>query len=436
MPFKIMGLHPLLVQACREMRYAEPTPVQAEAIPAILAGRDLIATAQTGTGKTAAFLLPILHQLLGLPRGLTEALIITPTRELAQQIDDVLLGLAYHTPLRAGLLVGGAAMGPQEKALRAGVEVLIATPGRLLDHMRQNQTRFDHLRTLVLDEADRMLDMGFLPDLRRIIGRLPARRQTLLFSATMPPVIAKLAGEILRDPLTVQIGRRSAPAVGITQAAYPVPEHLKPALLQYLLRHTDMPSVLVFTRTKQSARRLARSIAADGFAVGELHSNLTQPQRNRAMDGFRRGDFQVLVATNIAARGLDVNHITHVISFDVPAVPDDYIHRIGRTGRMEAEGDAFVLVAPTEESSLARIERQIGQRLPRVLLPDFDYRTARTERAGNTDHRSRGGRASKSQRVPPHTPRTGGTSSPASKESSAAGKVPSPWRRFRRRRRR
>jgi ATP-dependent RNA helicase RhlE len=367
---------------------------------------------------------------------LTEALIITPTRELAQQIDDVLLGLAYHTPLRAGLLVGGAAMGPQEKALRAGVEVLIATPGRLLDHMRQNQTRFDHLRTLVLDEADRMLDMGFLPDLRRIIGRLPARRQTLLFSATMPPVIAKLAGEILRDPLTVQIGRRSAPAVGITQAAYPVPEHLKTALLQYLLRHTEMPSVLVFTRTKQSAKRLARSIAADGFAVGELHSNLTQPQRNRAMDGFRRGDFQVLVATNIAARGLDVNHITHVISFDVPAVPDDYIHRIGRTGRMEAEGDAFVLVAPTEESSLARIERQIGQRLPRVLLPDFDYRTTGTERAGKTDHRSRGGRASKSQRVPPHTPRTGGTSSPAGTESSTAGKVPSPWRRLRRRRRR
>jgi ATP-dependent RNA helicase RhlE len=274
MPFKTLGLHSSLVQACREMRYTQPTPVQAEAIPLILAGRDLIATAQTGTGKTAAFLLPILHQLLGLPRGSTEALIITPTRELAQQIDDVLLGLAYHTPLRAGLLVGGTAMGPQERALRAGVEVLIATPGRLLDHMRQNQTRFDHLHTLVLDEADRMLDMGFLPDLRRIIARLPARRQTLLCSATMPPVIARLAREILRDPAAVQIGRRSAPAVGITQAAYPVPEHLKTPLLRYLLRHTEMPSVLVFTRTRQSARRLARSIAGDGFAVGELHSNL------------------------------------------------------------------------------------------------------------------------------------------------------------------
>jgi ATP-dependent RNA helicase RhlE len=373
MPFKALGLHPPLVQATREMRYAEPTPIHAEAIPVILAGRDLIATAQTGTGKTAAFLLPILNQLMDLPGGTTRALIVTPTRELAQQIDDVCLGLAYHTSVRVGILVGGTPMGPQEKALRAGVELLIATPGRLLDHMRQNQTRFDRLHTLVLDEADRMLDMGFLPDLKRIIARLPAREQTLLFSATMPPVIVRLAGEILRDPVRIQVGRRSAPAVGITQAAYPVAEHLKPALLRHLLRHTEMPSVLVFTRTKQSARRLARAIAADGFVVTELHSNLTQPQRNRAMEGFRRGDFQVLVATNIAARGLDVDHITHVISFDVPSVPDDYIHRIGRTARAEAEGDAFLLVSPAEEASLSRIERQIGQRLPRVTLPDFDY---------------------------------------------------------------
>jgi ATP-dependent RNA helicase RhlE len=381
MPFKALGLHPLLVQAVRDMRYAEPTPIQSKAIPAILEGRDLIATAQTGTGKTAAFLLPILHQLLGLPRGTTRALIITPTRELAQQIDDVCLGLAYHTSLRVGLLVGGAAMGPQEKALRAGVEVLLATPGRLLDHMRQNQARFDHLHTLVLDEADRMLDMGFLPDIKRIVARLPAREQTLLFSATMPPVIARLAKDVLRDPLTIHVGRRSAPAVGITQAAYPVAEHLKTPLLRHLLRHTEMPSVLVFTRTKVSARRLARTIAADGFAVTELHSNLTQPQRNRAMDGFRRGDFQVLVATNIAARGLDVDHITHVISFDVPHVPDDYVHRIGRTARAEAEGDAFVLVSPAEEKLLGRIERHIGQRLPRVSLPDFDYTQAPPPRA-------------------------------------------------------
>src|SRR5436190_7857382 len=249
-----------------------------------------------------------------------------------------------------------------------------------------------------------MLDMGFLPDLKRIIARLPARKQTLLFSATMPPVIASLAKEILRNPRTIQIGRRSAPAVGIVQAAYPVDERLKTALLRHLLRHTEMPTVLVFTRTKVSARRLARTIAADGFAVTELHSNLTQPQRNRAMEGFRRGDFQVLVATNIAARGLDVDHITHVINFDVPNVPDDYIHRIGRTARMEAEGDAFVLVAPAEEGSLARIERQIGQRLPRVLLPDFDY----SEQASKTDHRSGGRRASKSRQGGPHISPAGG----------------------------
>ncbi len=376
MPFNKLGLHASLVQAVRDMRYTEPTPVQAEAIPAILAGRDLIATAQTGTGKTAAFLLPILHQLLSRPRNITQAMILTPTRELAQQIDDVLLGLAYHTPLRGGVIVGGAAMGPQEKALRAGVELLVATPGRLLDHMRNNQTRFDQIHTLVLDEADRMMDMGFLPDLKRIIARLPARKQTLLFSATMPPVIAKLAGDIQHDPVMVQIGRRSAPAVGITQAAYPVAEHLKPALLRHLLRHTEMPSVLVFTRTKQSAKRLAKSIASDGFSVGELHSNLTQPQRNRAMEAFRHGDTQILVATNIAARGLDVERITHVISVDVPTVPEDYVHRIGRTGRMEAEGDAFILVAPPEEKLLVKIERQIGQRLPRVTLPDFDYAQA------------------------------------------------------------
>jgi ATP-dependent RNA helicase RhlE len=386
MPFKALGLHPSLVQATRDLRYAEPTPIQAEAIPVILAGRDVLATAQTGTGKTAAYLLPVLHRLLTGPHG-TQVLIITPTRELAQQIDDVLLGLAYHTPLRAGILVGGTAMGPQEKALRAGVEMLIATPGRLLDHMRQSQTRFDGLHTLVLDEADRMLDMGFLPDLKRIIARLPSRKQTLLFSATMPPIIAKLAQEILHNPASIAIGRRSAPAVGITQAVYPVPEHLKAALLQHLLRYTDMPSVLVFTRTRRSAKRLAKVIAADGFAVGQLHSDLTQPQRNRAMEGFRQGEFQVLVATNLAARGLDVEHITHVISFDVPADPDDYVHRIGRTARAGAEGDAFLLVSPAEEKSLVQIERQIGERLPRVILPDFEYEQVRPERTARPDHR-------------------------------------------------
>jgi ATP-dependent RNA helicase RhlE len=374
MPFKSLGLHPLLVRATAELGYTEPTPVQAGAIPPALTGRDVIATAQTGTGKTAAFLLPLLHGLLDLPRGITRALILSPTRELAEQISEVARGLARHTRVQSTLVVGGRPMGPQEKVLRAGVDVVVATPGRLLDHLQRGAARFDRVATLVIDEADSMFDMGFLPDVRRIIARLPARKHTLLFSATMPPVIAKLAAEILRNPATVQIGRRSAAAVGITQAAYPVPTHLKTALLRHLLRETEMPSVLVFTRTKHAARKLAKVVAADGFSVAELHSNRTPAQRAKAMEGFRRGQFQVMVATNIAARGLDVDHITHVISTDVPDVPEDYVHRIGRTGRAGAAGDAFILVAREEEGALARIERQVGQRLPRITLPDFDYR--------------------------------------------------------------
>jgi ATP-dependent RNA helicase RhlE len=376
MPFKTLGLHPALVRAVKELDYTEPTPVQAGAIPPALAGRNILATAQTGTGKTAAFLLPLLHRLLALPRGTTRVLVVSPTRELAEQIEDACRGFARHTPIRAALVVGGRPPGPQEKALRAGPDVVVATPGRLLDHLRQGVARLDHVTALVLDEADSMLDMGFLPDVKRIIARLPAREQTLLFSATMPPVIARLAAEILKNPATVQIGRRSTAAVGITQAAYPVPTHLKSALLRHLLRETEMPSVLVFARTKHGAKKLARMVAADGLSVTELHSNRSPAQRTKAMDGFRRGQFQVLVATNIAARGLDVDHITHVISTDVPDVPEDYVHRIGRTGRAGAEGDAFILVAPEEEGSLARIERQVGHRLPRVTLPDFDYRQA------------------------------------------------------------
>jgi ATP-dependent RNA helicase RhlE len=336
----------------------------------------VLATAQTGTGKTAAFLLPLLHRLLAVPRGSTRVLVLSPTRELAEQIEAAARGLARHTGVRTALVVGGYAIGPQERALRAGPDVVVATPGRLLDLLNRGSARLDRVTALVLDEADRMLDMGFLPDVKRIVARLPARGQTLLFSATLPPVIARLAGELLKNPAAVQIGRRTTAAVGITQAAYPVPAHLKTALLRHLLREIDMPSLLVFTRTKHEAKKLARVVTADGFTVAELHSNRSPSQRARAMGGFRRGEFQVLVATNIAARGLDVEHITHVISMDVPDVPEDYVHRIGRTGRAGAEGDAFVLVSPDEDGSLARIERQVGHRVPRVTLPDFDYRQA------------------------------------------------------------
>ena len=412
MPFKTLGLHTLLVRATQELGYKEPTPVQAGAIPPGLAGRDIIATAQTGTGKTAAFLLPILHRLIGQPRGGTRVLILSPTRELAEQISDVCNGLAKHTQVRSALVVGGRPMGPQERALRAGTDIIVATPGRLLDLLQRNIAKLDRATTLVLDEADSLFDMGFLPDVRKIIARMPARAHTLLFSATMPPVIAKLANEILRDPATVQIGRRSSTAVGITQAAYPVPTHLKTALLRHLLRETDMPSVLVFTRTKHSAKKIARAVAADGFTVAELHSNRTPSQRATAMDGFRRGNYQVMVATNIAARGLDVNHITHVISTDVPDVPEDYVHRIGRTGRGGATGDAFILVAREEEASLSRIERQVGQRLPRITLPDFDYTLAAPppSAAPKTGNRGGGGR-------PPQSSKPQGAPRPKGKQS-------------------
>ncbi len=407
MPFKSLGLHPLLVRATTELGYAEPTPVQAGAIPPALTGRDVIATAQTGTGKTAAFLLPLLHRLLDLPRGVTRALVLSPTRELAEQISEVCRGLARHTRVQSTLVVGGRPMGPQERALRAGADVVVATPGRLLDHLKQGTARLDRVTALVLDEADSMLDMGFLPDVRRIAARLPARKHTLLFSATMPPVIAELARELLHDPAVVQIGRRSTAAVGITQAAYPVPSHLKTALLRHFLRETEMPSVLVFTRTKHAARKLARVVAADGFKVAELHSNRTPAQRARAMDGFRRGEFQVMVATNIAARGLDVNHITHVISVDVPDVPEDYVHRVGRTGRAGAEGDAFIMVSREEEGALARIERQVGQRLPRVTLPEFDYTQSpppRTAELGDARHNRGPAKAAHKNQAPSHRP--------------------------------
>ncbi len=377
MPFNQLGLPPSLVNNVLKLGYETPTPIQAQAIPAVQAGRDLVATAQTGTGKTAAFLLPVLQRLLTRPRGATGALVLTPTRELANQIELVFRGLAAGTPLRSALVVGGAPPYPQERALRAGADVVVATPGRLLDHMGRGTGNMSALQALILDEADQMFDMGFLPDLKRIIAKLPVKRQTLLFSATMPPEIAKLGQAILRDPLRISIGEQGTAAQSVTQTVYPVPSHRKSALLMHLLEQWELPSVLVFTRTKHGAKRLANAIYEAGHGVAELHSNRSPTQRAKAMQVFRAKTVPIMVATNIAARGLDVRHITHVVNFDVPNAPDEYVHRIGRTGRAGDKGDALVLVAPEENGLLARIERQIGHRLPRQHVEDFDYQSAK-----------------------------------------------------------
>ena len=336
-------------------------------------GKDIIATAQTGSGKTAAFLLPILNRLIDKPRRTTRALVLAPTRELAAQILEDLTALAVHTPITGAAVFGGVGMGPQEHAFKSGVDVIVATPGRLLDHMRSSYARMNHLEHLVLDEADRMLDMGFLPEIRRILTHLPTRRQTLFFSATMPPPIAALSAEMLRHPVTIQMQRQSAPASGITQAVYPVAQELKPALAVHLLTRGTMTQALIFTRTKHRANRLADHLVRSGVKTERIHGNRSQAQRTAALAGFRNGTYPVLVATDIAARGIDVEALGHVVNFDVPMAPDDYIHRVGRTGRAEMTGEAFTFVSPQEEGELKDIERVLGRRLPRVTVPDFDY---------------------------------------------------------------
>lgn len=373
MPFNDLKLHASLVRGIKELGFVRPTPIQAEAIPPALAGRDVLACAQTGSGKTAAFLLPILDKLIDKPRGRTRALVLAPTRELAAQILADLDDLAVHTPITGAAVFGGVGMGPQEHAFRSGVDVIVATPGRLLDHLRSPYAKLNHLEFLVLDEADRMLDMGFLPEIRKILRHVPSRRQTLFFSATMPPPIAALTGEMLHHPVTIQRERQTAPAAGITQAAYPVPQALKAPLLVSLLKRGDIRQALVFTRTKHRANRLADHLVTSGVRAERIHGNRSQSQRTAALQGFKDGTFPVLVATDIASRGIDVDELGHVVNFDVPLAPEDYVHRVGRTGRGEATGDAFTFVSPEEEGSLRDIERAIGRRLPRVTVPDFDY---------------------------------------------------------------
>jgi Superfamily II DNA and RNA helicases len=417
--FSTFQLDRNLLKGLKELGFVRPTPIQADAIPPALEGRDLLACASTGSGKTAAFLLPILHKLLARPRGKTRALVLTPTRELAAQIVEQLNALATHTPLTAAVVIGGVGMGPQEHAFRSGVDVLVATPGRLLDHLNHSYAKLDSVEYLVLDEADRMLDMGFLPDIRRILKYVPAKRQTLFFSATIPAPIAALAAQMLKNAVTINLDRTSAPAVGITQAVYPVPQELKAALFLSLLKRGDLKQALVFTRTKHRANRLAENLVKNGINAERIHGNRSQLQRTAALAGFKSGKYPVLVATDIAARGIDVEALGHVVNFDVPLAPDDYIHRVGRTGRAEATGEAFTFVAPDEEGDLRNIERAIGRRLPRVTVPEFDY-TARSAtrleipiaeriaaiRARKKDERTRA--AAKVARRGGHAPPSGG----------------------------
>jgi ATP-dependent RNA helicase RhlE len=380
--FEQFRLHSDLVRGIHDLGFEKPTPIQEQAIPPVMEGRDVMARAMTGSGKTAAFVLPILHRLATKPRGTTRALVLTPTRELAAQIVEHLEALAKHTPLTATAIYGGVGIGPQERALRRGTDVVVATPGRLLDHFRHGYAALRGLEVLVLDEADRMLDIGFLPDIRRILRHIPARRQTLLFSATLPSEILGLAREILRDPVSIDVAPTTAkaPAAGVTQAAYPVPSELKSALLAELVKRGEIKSVIAFTRTKHRANRLADYLVRQGIDAARIHGNRSQSQRTQALAGLKAGKFPVLVATDIAARGIDVEALSHVVNFDVPNCPEDYVHRVGRTARAEMKGDAFLFVSPEEESDVTRIERAIGKRLPRRTLAGFDYRKRATEK--------------------------------------------------------
>ncbi len=384
MPFTSLGLDPRILQAVKEAGYTDPTPIQAAAIPAILTGRDLIGIAQTGTGKTAAFTLPLLTRMaqepLASPRR-TRALILAPTRELAVQIEENVRAYAKHLPLTVATVFGGVGERPQINALRAGTDLIIACPGRLMDLLGQGHGDFNGIQSLILDEADRMLDMGFLPSIRRIIRGLPRQRQTLLFSATLSKEIESLTGEFQNRPEIIQIGRRSNPAETVSQWVYEVPTHLKPGLLGHLLENPALTSVLVFTRTKHGADRIARRLDSLHIPCGTLHSNRSQNQRLKALNDFRRGALRVLVATDIAARGIDVDGISHVVNYDFPPHPEDYVHRIGRTGRAQAIGDAISFVSSEDTGALRDLERFIGRPIPRQKAEAFDLTAPAPPRA-------------------------------------------------------
>jgi len=376
--FESLGLSADLVQLVAEEGYREPTPVQAAAIPLVLAGRDVLAAAQTGTGKTAAFVLPILDRLrhhastsFSPARHPVRVLVLVPTRELAMQADEMVRTYGRTVPLRATVVFGGVPLDPQTKALRAGVEILLATPGRLLDHIGQRAVSLSQVEVLVLDEADRMLDMGFLPDIQRILDLLPAKRQNLLFSATFSDDIRRLAGTILHDPATVEVAPRNTPVEGVRQLVYPVDRDRKEALLAHLVRENDWRQVLVFTRTKIAASRLASYLDRRGLEAVAIHSDRSQPERIRALEAFKAGSVRVLVATDVAARGLDIEDLPHVVNYELPWEPQDYIHRIGRTARAGATGDAISLVSIDEADLLRGVQRLLKQAIPWTLEEGF-----------------------------------------------------------------
>ena len=373
MSFASFGLDSRFLDAVQKLGFEKPTPIQSDAIPHAVAGRDLLACAATGSGKSAAFLLPLMQRLLPGPRGKVRALILAPTRELAAQIDAHRADLSGRAPLSGAAVFGGVGMVPQEQAFRRGVDVVVATPGRLLDHLQYPYAKLDAVEILVLDEADRMLDMGFLPDVKKILARLPAQRQTMMFSATIPAEIARLSKEVLRNPVSIAIERQSRPAHGVAQAIWPVAQELKTHLLLALLEQGELENALVFTRTKHRANRVAEWLAKRGISVERIHGNRSQGQRTEALAGFKKGKYRVLVATDIAARGIDIEALPHVVNFDVPAQPDDYIHRVGRTARAEREGDAWTFASPAEEGDLRAIERAVGKPIERKKLDGFDY---------------------------------------------------------------
>ncbi|MBI2313644.1 MAG: DEAD/DEAH box helicase [Betaproteobacteria bacterium] len=377
--FASLGLRAELTRAVSEQGYTQPTPVQAQAIPVILAGRDVLAGAQTGTGKTAGFTLPLLQRLAGHANTSTSparhpvrALILTPTRELAAQVEESVRTYGKHLPLKSTLIYGGVGINPQIEALRRGVDILVATPGRLLDHVQQKTVNLTQVEILVLDEADRMLDMGFIRDIRKILALLPAKRQNLLFSATFSDEIRKLADSLLNDPASIEVARRNAESELVAQRVHPVSKDRKRELLSHLVDSGNWQQVLVFTKTKHGANRLAQQLNRDGIEADAIHGNKSQPQRVRALKGFKDGNVRVLVATDIAARGLDIQELPHVVNFDLPHVPEDYVHRIGRTGRAGSTGEAISLVSSDEHPLLSGIERLIKRRIERHMVPGFE----------------------------------------------------------------